>query len=63
MKVIVYLNDADEMQHAALVLKEAVQDTDRGTCGFLHVDGKTSVYENRRSGTVVIRVQRPKETA
>lgn len=61
MKVIVYLNDPKDMGHAQVVLENALEDAELGSCGFLHQDGRSSCYQRLKSGTVVIQVLPKKE--
>jgi hypothetical protein len=56
MKVILYITEPKEMAHAEIVLRAAIEDAELGTCGFTHMDGRSSVYQRHKSGTVVVHV-------
>lgn len=57
MKVIVYINDPSDMQEAQACLKWALSEPELNTAGALHNSNKTSFFQKRKSGTVVIHVQ------
>lgn len=61
MKVIVYINEPADMQEAQACLKWALSEPELNSAGALHNSKKTSFFERRESGTVVIHVQPAQE--
>lgn len=57
MRVIVYINEPGDLQNAQACLKWALSEPAMNTGGAMHHDDKTSFFEKRKSGTVVIHVQ------